>query len=87
MVYIATELPADLNPAGWDRWGKASNEATAWYAEYASTGPGASPGTRVPWAHTLTAAQTKPFLPANFLAGPKTGPDHWNPEAAAAKLP
>jgi pectinesterase len=83
VVYIDTSLPAEMNPAGWNNWGKTSNESTAWYAEYGSTGPGASPSTRVPWAHTLTAADVKQFLPANFLRGA----DNWNPEAAAAKLP
>jgi pectinesterase len=82
-VYIDDSLPADLNPAGWNNWGKAANEATAWYAESGSTGPGASPATRVPWAHTLTPAEGKQFLPATFLRGP----DHWDPLAAAAKLP
>jgi pectinesterase len=83
VVYIDTSLPAELNPAGWDNWGKAENEATTWYAEYGSTGPGATAAARVPWAHTLTAEDVKQFLPANFLHGS----DHWNAEAAAAKLP
>ncbi len=83
VVYLNTVLPAQINPAGWDHWGKASNEATAFYAEYQSTGPGASPATRAPWAHTLTAQQAAQFLPANFLAGA----DHWNAEGEAAKLP
>ena len=82
-VYLNDSLPADMNPAGWNNWGKTSNEASAWYAEIGSTGPGASPTTRVPWAHTLTSAEADQFLPKNFLRGP----DHWNPEAAAAKLP
>ncbi len=83
VVYIHTSLPSDLNPAGWNNWSKASNEATAYYAESDSYGPGASPSTRVPWSHQLTPAQAQPFLPANFLAGS----DHWQPEADAAKLP
>jgi pectinesterase len=83
VVYINTELPADIDPAGWNNWNSAANEQTAYYAESNSTGPGASPATRVPWSHQLTPAQAKPFLPATFLAGP----DHWNPEAEAAKLP
>src|SRR5580700_11197371 len=49
VVYIDTSLPAELNPAGWDNWGKAENEATTWYAEYGSTGPGATAAARVPW--------------------------------------
>ena len=83
VVYIHTELPADLNPAGWNNWSNPANESTAYFAESNSTGPGASPATRVPWSHQLTPAQAAKFLPAAFLAGP----DHWNPIAAAAKLP
>jgi pectinesterase len=86
-VYINDVLPAEMNPAGWNNWGNPANETTAWYAEYGSTGPGASPATRVPWAHTLTEAQTKQFLPQTFLAGPASGPQHWDPIAEAAKLP
>jgi len=82
-VYIKTSLPAELNPAGWNNWGKPENEQTAWYAEYGSTGPGASSANRVPWAHTVKADEVKRFLPANFLRGA----DNWNAEAAAAKLP
>jgi pectinesterase len=87
VIYISTELPGELNPAGWNNWGKASNESTAYYAESGSTGPGASPSTRVPWSHQLTAAEAKQYLPATFLAGPSQGPGHWDPIAEAAKLP
>jgi pectinesterase len=87
VVFINTELPAEMNPVGWNNWGSAANESTAYYAESGSTGPGASPSTRVPWSHQLTAAEAKQYLPQNFLAGPKTGADHWDPIAEAAKLP
>jgi pectinesterase len=83
VVYINTSLPAELNPVGWNNWGQAANESTAYYAESGSTGPGASPSTRVPWSHQLTAAEAKQYLPQTFLAGP----DHWDPIAEAAKLP
>ena len=83
VVYINTSLPAELNPAGWNNWGKAGNESTAWYAEFGSTGPGADAAGRAPWAHTLKADEVKRFLPGSFLRGY----DHWNAEAAAAKLP
>jgi pectinesterase len=83
VIYINTELPADLNPVGWNNWNNPANEKTAYYAESNSTGPGANPSTRVPWSHQLTPTEAKPFLPANFLAGP----DHWNPEAEARNLP
>ena len=83
VVYINTELPSDVHPAGWNNWGKTSNELTAFYAESNSTGPGANSAARVPWSHQLTAAQSKQFLPAKFLSGK----DHWNPEAEAKNLP
>ena len=91
VIYIGTSLPAEVNPAGWNNWGSAANESTAYYAESNSTGPGAAssspPSTRVPWSHQLTAAQARQYLPQTFLAGPPTGPGHWDPIAEAAKLP
>jgi len=83
VVYIGTSLPEEMDPTGWSNWGKKENESTAWYAELGSSGPGASSGERVSWAHKLTAAEAKQFLPVNFLRGK----DGWNPEAAAATLP
>jgi pectinesterase len=83
VVYIDTELPADLIPQGWTAWGKAGETPQAWYAEFASKGPGANPAARVPWSRQLTQAQAAQFAPRLFLAGS----DHWDPIAAAAKLP
>jgi pectinesterase len=83
VVYIGTELPANLNPVGWNNWNNPANEKTAYYAESNSTGPGANPSARAPWSHQLTPAQAKPYLPAKFLSGT----DHWRPEAEAARLP
>ncbi len=74
VVYLNDELAAEVDPGGWNNWGKSSNETTAFYAEMGSTGPGASPATRVSWAHLLSPEQAKQFLPQNFLAGD----DHWN---------
>jgi len=85
VIYINTELPGSVSPGGWNNWGKASNEATAYYAESGSTGPGASLATRVLWSHQLTAAEAKQYLPGTFLGGPKSG--HWDAVAEAAELP
>ena len=82
VVFINTELPASLNPAGWNNWSNSTNESTAYYAESNSSGPGASPTTRVPWSHQLTSSEAAQFLPVAFLGGP----DHWNPIASAAAL-
>jgi pectinesterase len=83
VVYINTELPADLNPAGWDHWNNPANAQTAYYAESSNTGPGANPSAQVKWSHQLSSAQAQQYLPKNFLSGS----DHWQPEAEAAKLP
>jgi pectinesterase len=83
VVYIHTELPADVIPAGWNLWGRSSETPQAYYAEYQSTGPSANPSARVAWSHQLTARQAAQFMPRVFLAGK----DHWDPVAAAAKLP
>ncbi|MGB9147105.1 MAG: pectinesterase family protein, partial [Acidobacteriaceae bacterium] len=83
VVFINTQLPGEVVPQGWNNWGSAANEHTAWYGEYHSTGPGARPSDRVPWAHTLTADEAARFQPGVFLAGA----DHWDASAEAARLP
>ena len=84
VIFMNTELPADLAPAGWSVWNKSdAYPPQAFYAEFHNTGPGADTSHRAPWSHQLTAAEAKTYEPANFLRGT----DHWNTLAAAAKLP
>ena len=83
VVYIDTELPANVIPGGWSAWGRTPGTPQAYYAEYHDKGPGADPAARVPWSHQLTAALARQYLPEVFLAGR----DHWDALAAAAKLP
>jgi len=83
VVYIDTELPANVIPQGWSLWGRRDETPQAYYAEFKSTGPGANPGARAAWSHQLTAQQAAQFAPRVFLAGK----DRWDPEAAAARLP
>jgi len=83
VVYIDTELPADVVPEGWNAWGKTPGTPLAYYAEYHDSGPGANVSARATWSHQLTARQAAQFRPGLFLAGA----DHWDPVAAAAKLP
>ena len=83
VVFMRTELPAEIRPEGWNNWGKEANEKTAWFAEFANTGPGTATSARASWARQLTAREARHFEPNAFLAGR----DHWNPVAAAAKLP
>lgn len=83
VVYLDTELPANVIPEGWNLWGRKDETPQAYYAEFHSTGPGANPGARAPWTHQLTAQEAAQYRPRLFLAGK----DGWNPEAEAAKLP
>jgi pectinesterase len=84
VIFMNTELPADLDPQGWSVWNKSdAYPPQAFYAEFHNTGPGADTSHRAPWSHQLTAAEAKTYEPANFLRGT----DHWNTLAAAAKLP
>lgn len=77
VVYIDCAMDAFIRPEGWNNWNDAKNEATAWYGEYGSTGPGAKTADRAAWSHQLTAQQAAAFKPDVFLRGN----DGWNPAA------
>lgn len=74
-IFLRTEMSAVIRTEGWHNWGKPQAEQTAFYAEFGSTGPGASPTTRVPWAKPLTPETAAAFTPEKVLAGA----DGWNP--------
>jgi len=61
VTYINCYLGEHILPAGWNNWGKASNEATARYAEYKSYGPGANPAARVSWARQLSKKEAAKY--------------------------
>lgn len=80
VVYIDCEMGAQIRPEGWNNWNHtAANEKTAWFGEYGSKGPGATPAARLKWVHELTPGDVKQFLPNVFLRGI----DDW--QAAAAR--
>ncbi len=83
VVYIDTELSADVIAQGWNAWGKTAGDPLAFYAEFHSTGPGANSAGRVAWSHQLNAKEAAQYQPKMFLAGA----DHWDAEAEARKLP
>jgi hypothetical protein len=70
-------MDAFIRPEGWNNWNDAKNEATAWYGESGSTGPGARTADRAGWSHQLTPQQAAAFKPDVFLQGS----DNWNPAA------
>ena len=63
-VFIRCNLGAHILPAGWHDWDKPRTHRTAFYAEYASEGPGAAPAQRVRWSHQLSAREARAMLSA-----------------------
>ncbi|WP_267290941.1 pectinesterase family protein [Parachryseolinea silvisoli] len=66
-VFIECNLSASILPEGWHNWSKPDAEGTSFYAEYKSTGAGASPTTRAPWSHQLTAAEVNVYTLENIF--------------------
>ena len=82
VVVMHSELPANVDAAGWSKWRGSDPAPQAFYAEFDNSGPGWQPTKRAPWTHQLSAQQAAAFEPRAFLAGA----DHWDPIAAAEKL-
>ncbi len=76
-VFIRCKLGNHIVPEGWNAWpGNAmfpDKEKTAFYAEFDSSGPGASINTRTTWSKQLTSKQAKKYTLKNILEG-------WMPE-------
>ena len=72
-IFINCDLGEHISPAGWNNWGKASNEQTVTYGEYNSKGPGANPEARASYSRQLT--DPTPYAITTVLAGD----DGWNP--------
>ncbi|MDR3456007.1 MAG: pectinesterase family protein [Verrucomicrobiae bacterium] len=75
VTYLNCELGDHIKPEGWNNWRNPTNELTARYAEYHSTGPGANPAARVKWAKQLTDDEAKAFTVEKILGGT----DGWKP--------
>lgn len=74
-VFIHTFMDAHILPQGWENWRNPGNEKTAFYAEYASTGPGARATARVPWSKQLTAKEAAAYTLEHIFSGTTA----WNP--------
>ena len=66
---IPAGMEGHIRPEGWHNWRNEANEATARYAEYRTTGPGANPKARVAWSHQLTDEQLQEYTLKNIFAG------------------
>lgn len=71
-VFLRCYLPAVIKAEGWDNWRNPANEATARYAEYANTGPGADRSKRVAWSRVLTETEAADICLERVM-------DNWNP--------
>ena len=60
-VFIACKMGNHILPEGWHNWSRPEAEKTSFYAEFASTGPGANPGARVGWAQQLTEKEVETY--------------------------
>ncbi len=67
VIFIECAMDKHIQQAGWHNWGKPDNEKTAFYAEYKSTGAGASIDNRVSWSHQLTMEEAKRFTYENVI--------------------
>lgn len=69
VIFLNTTMDAPVIPEGWREWtpGKTDTLKTATYAEYKSTGPGASPSTREPNSHQLTDAEAAQWSRKTFF--------------------
>jgi pectinesterase len=75
VAYLECHLGDHIKPEGWNNWRNPTNELTARYSEYKSTGPGAKPEARFKWTRQLSDDEAEAFTPENILKGT----DGWNP--------
>ncbi len=74
-AFINCWMGEHIKPEGWHNWGKSESEATAVFAEFGSSGPGAHDGERIAWSRRLDAAQAEMYTIGRVLSGD----DGWNP--------
>jgi pectinesterase len=75
VTYLNCEMDDHIKPEGWNNWRNPTNELTARFAEYKSTGPGANPEQRFKWTKQLTDDEAKSYTLENILGGG----DQWMP--------
>jgi pectinesterase len=66
-VLLHCTLEAHIHPKGWQDWGKPHGHFL--YAEYESSGPGASASTRADFSRQLTAQEAEAYTTEDILGG------------------
>jgi len=75
-IYLDCMMSEVIRPEGWNDWKKPQAHTTARYAEFNSTGEGASPAARESWVRQLDKESAAQITPAKVLGGA----DRWNPK-------
>jgi len=75
VLYMDCEMGLHIKPEGWNNWGNPTNELTARFAEYNSSGPGANPDKRFKWSRQLTKEEADKITVESVLGGS----DKWFP--------
>ncbi|HZT22399.1 MAG TPA: pectinesterase family protein [Verrucomicrobiae bacterium] len=75
VTWLNCEMSGVVRPEGWNDWNKPEAHTTARYAEFHSTGPGASPAGRPDWIRQLTPAEAGKITVEKVLGGC----DSWDP--------
>ena len=76
-IYLNCDLSEVVRPVGWNDWGKPEAHTATRYAEFNSTGAGASSTNRPSWTRQLTSAEAKKITLEKVLGGA----DNWTPTA------
>jgi pectin methylesterase-like acyl-CoA thioesterase len=71
VVYLNTEIDAPVEASGWTEWPRFGIPSlpTAFYAEFNSQGPGASPSAREPYSHQISAKDVRKWSMGRFFEG------------------
>ena len=75
-IYLNCEISDVVRPEGWNDWKKPEAHTTARYAEFNSTGAGASPTNRPDWTKQLKKSDAQKITVESVLGGA----DNWNPD-------
>lgn len=73
-AFVRCQMPQAIAPEGWDNWGNAENEKTAFYAEYKNVGEGAGTKNRVAWARQLNEREAKEYTAENIFSNSSLPP-------------
>lgn len=75
VVYLNCHMDEHICPSGWDDWNKTDSHDTVLFAEYNSTGKGATPQYRASFSRQLTEKEAAHYTREKVLGGT----DGWTP--------